>query len=704
MLGVDALVPLSGAALTIGGWFVLGLGILATLPHGRVPRAVRCAAAFAIGAGSAALFLFVANQGLHLPLTPLLGRALLGTQLLCGTLLLSRSGQLARPTEGAVRAQLTHALQRLRAAPAHRTIILAAVGLFVALTWYERMVLPPLATDDLVYQLALAPRAFVAGGLSDQVGPTWPQWSVAYPPFYELQQLATFLVIGSTDERAIRPLLPIQLMLWVGVVWAIGARLGHPLCGLWGVLLLGVNPEWGESLVRNAEIPLLLGATLGTYGLVALCTKGRTDDAPSDLAAAALCGLGGGIAAFSKYNGLVLCLALLVSLVVLLHRARPRPGVQRPLRLAAVGCTVAGALALPVLVRNWLVFGNPTYPLLWETFGGTHTDLFARTATTYDPAGVLVVRLFAVTVLGSYVPLLLALGMLLVWSARRQPMAVLALPLLLYLLVFSAIPFRGSFIRYLAPLMGLIAPLAGAALGEILVPRTLGRWPRRHLVLPYLVLGLGIAIAAGALASVRHPEPYVMTALALGLLGTASIATSGIFASLHGALPPRLVGTGRRPALPSPRLALALTCLVLALPSLTVMATTFPPSGIEGAPDAVVLEDELGDDYRMWVYMNANLPDDATVVTFEPRTYYLHQRIIDGGSPELAATFGTNATVALQTARDVGVDYVLQTPWVDRVEAVRPLAQRSLLFHALDDPEAFLLIHQQGQVRLYALR
>ena len=115
------------------------------------------------------------------------------------------------------------------------------------------------------------------------------------------------------------------------------------------------------------------------------------------------------------------------------------------------------------------------------------------------------------------------------------------------------------------------------------------------------------------------------------------------------------------------------------------------------------LEAELGDDWRMWQWMNTHLPDDSVVVTFEPRTYYLQQQVIPGNSQLMADTFGTNTTVAVAAAKAAGAQYVLDTPWVRTVEVIRPPYERSLLVDALDDPGLCLLLHRKGQVRVFLL-
>src|SRR5581483_6541024 len=101
---------------------------------------------------------------------------------------------------------------------------------------------------------------------------------------------------------------------------------------------------------------------LAAWHLVALRRSGRVNDA-------LWAGLAAGVAAGSKYHGLIF-LAAFALLVPVLTRQR------RGLALGLFGA--AAVVALPWYVRNWIVAGNPVYPFAAGVFGGRYLDSGSR--------------------------------------------------------------------------------------------------------------------------------------------------------------------------------------------------------------------------------------------------------------------------------------------------------------------------------------
>jgi hypothetical protein len=148
--------------------------------------------------------------------------------------------------------------------------------------------------------------------------------------------------------------------------------------GLWSCLaFVGVPVVLWESGTAYIDVSQGLMAGMGAlYGAELLTTGGSSHDRRRLVI---LSGLLLGLSAGSKYTGLVVLGALgvvaVARCVVLAFAKRNTPGTLGAVLRDVVAVTcLALVVCSPWYVRNYVQTGNPTYPFLYERFGGRGWD------------------------------------------------------------------------------------------------------------------------------------------------------------------------------------------------------------------------------------------------------------------------------------------------------------------------------------------
>jgi len=140
-----------------------------------------------------------------------------------------------------------------------------------------------------------------------------------------------------------------------------------------------------------------------------------------------------------------------------------------------------------------------------------------------------------------------------------------------------------------------------------------------------------------------------------------------------------------------------------------VAADRFPPR--EVAVDLnlipqdpqIFLAAQLGDDWRMWAWINANLALDTVLLTFEARLFYLERTVVFGSDHVLLPTYSMSLADAVMFVRNLGIRDILDSPWSHNPDVIRIFWQRSVIFQNLDNRSFFQPIHAEGQVVVYAI-
>lgn len=372
---------------------------------------------------------------------------------------------------------------------------LAAFGLTVVL---PMALTPPVSTDALVYHLTLPKWYIEAGGLV-----ALPRFALAAFPAQMEMLYAWLLLLG--HPGAAKLLHFATGLAAAGLAGAAAARRSSPWSG-WSaaavllttpVVLLNMSWAW-------------LDAALGLFVLVGtLELLGLAEDPRPGRAVRA--GLYWGMALGLKYTA---PLYLAVALPVCLWPIPPRSS-RRALVAGLVVVAVAAVLVSPYLVRNALIYGNPTHPLASTLWGRgdeapydhvldaveprSEAGDFVRGAVSYalwpawfdDNPGVL--YLLALPVL-AFVPL--------PGGARR-----------LYLvggvcMLVLSVGFGGS-VRYQIPAFCLLAVPIGCWLGGWWQAGGARRWVAAGLLLL-------VALSNGTVLALHNREMFDPVPVALG--------------------------------------------------------------------------------------------------------------------------------------------------------------------------------------------
>lgn len=273
---------------------------------------------------------------------------------------LCTAGQTAKPVRLAL-ADLRTIGAGARAARGWETLALAAILGFAAL-WLATVIAcyPPRGVDDLVYHLPPIYQAAQDHRLS--ILPLQLRNHFAFPLNGELTFLWVVLLAGST--RWVDAPQAVFAVLGIAAVYALGRQLGLAprgaglAAGLFGAMPVVLLQATTDYIDLIANVWLLAAA-------VALLRYERS----GCRMALGLGGLATGLLLGSKYMMLPLALALaaLAGVAVL----RRESGAARRAGAAALFALPAGAACAYWYVRNWILLGNPFYPLPVRVFGRT---------------------------------------------------------------------------------------------------------------------------------------------------------------------------------------------------------------------------------------------------------------------------------------------------------------------------------------------
>lgn len=215
---------------------------------------------------------------------------------------------------------------------------------------------PPTSGDAIAYHLT-APKEWLAAG---RIFPIWWDWNTFQPFSTEFHEALGQALWNGRAAMVVAALLGVFSVCCVyGLARELAGRTAAVVAALvWVAQGMFVWVSTGGFV----DLALAGFVALAAWHLVALHRSGRSTDA-------LWAGLAVGIAAGTKYHGLIFLavFALLVPVLARQHRG-----------LALGLFSLAAAVALPWYVRNWIVAGNPLYPFAAGVFGGKYLDAGSR--------------------------------------------------------------------------------------------------------------------------------------------------------------------------------------------------------------------------------------------------------------------------------------------------------------------------------------
>lgn len=407
-----------------------------------------------------------------------------------GNLIVAWPGLLQAPAR--VRHGWAAARAALRAAPRGVAVVIALLALATGAALLGALT-PPHHFDALAYHLA-APQRFLQTG---RIAPL-PDVLFANLPLGVELLFGLGLAFGSDTFAQVLHLAfggLTALTLWSlarryfdgATAWlACAIFLATPLVIVW-------------SRVANVDLPLAAFLLLTLLALLRAGDPGLAT--PAATRWALLAGAFGGTALATKYQALFA--VPLLGLLALADALRARRGWREPLARGAAFWGAAIAIAAPWYLKNWILLGNPLWPLF---AGGRDFDSLAVELTGYFADGMTI--------------------------SPRTPLGYLLLPVAAYL--------RGSIEQRFV----ILSPLFPLALGACFLPRRralacpllmsaalIAGWAQGFQELRYLLpvcAPLSLAAAAVLRALARRPVPRRLTLPALAVAALITLALTAL--------------------------------------------------------------------------------------------------------------------------------------------------------------------------------
>jgi len=420
-------------------------------------------------------------------------------------------------------------------------------------------VAPPFEYDELEYHL---------GALADyqRAGHIAFLRHNFYSNLPQLTEMLYLLAMTTTSDIAAKLLHWLFGLLGAGAVYGVARQLWSRRVGLVAAALFYCTP-FVQDLSRTARVDLATAffATLAFGGLIVWSEEFHRDGPGRDRTWVRLSALAAGAAVATKWTAIPVVVIPAIFLLAVRRQFRPIPAY----------CLMAAVVVLPWLLKNWLLTGNPVYPLFYAWF--PHSSWSAQQAA--------------------------------VFAARHYPKfngeAVGQLVLL---------PWNFSFVEAGAvPLLLMTAPLL------LLVPRVEATVARR-------VGGLFVAAYAGWFCLTFRPWRFLFPAFGLA-------AVIGAFAMERLQREPSVRITVRVAV----GLVLAISLMTLALndfvdvqdPGRMPPRMNFVTYALgQFSRDAFVAQMGRGV-LEPIIWMNQNLPSDAKVLYVgEARAYYAKQTVV----------------------------------------------------------------------------
>ncbi len=524
-------------------------------------------------------------------------------------------------------------------------------------TTAHNLMAPITETDATIYHAAAAKLWFLGRPAPPLLyGPSVGiEISANYPPLFPAVGAASYTVIGQFDDiylRAIPSILSVGLLL----VTFSYARWHSGRTAAWWVIVLVLGSPLVIMYMAWATNYILLGAL--TLLVVVYCDLGATSNRLSCWVAA---GAFAGLAVLTNFYG---WLAYGIAIVAILVWTRTRFGVIS----FGVFALTAAVVSSPWLVRNWVLLGDPIYPLAnaWFSGRGLVQPLWNASQTEIERS--------ALSVLGS-----------------GQGVGLFGHEL--------GIALESGYLLPVGLILGLAVGMWQSWLGD-----------KRST---YLML-----VVAAFILTVLAPGWYWLRAL-LPLIPIAAVLTGRVFNfasdwAKRNNTAPGLSGFGAglwNSTLIATALISSITGLALAFagPNQQTWTTALPASTDHlqavrnlGSPTQQ-LATAFGGDYQSWQWLNAHMGPNDKVATFELRMYYFARPnnlfYLDG--IEAVPLLGLNSP---EQVRDYliahRVRYIMVPAWA---RDLHPAVNLLPLMTMLGEPGGFPTIVDWGNTAVYAV-
>ncbi|UCH38018.1 MAG: glycosyltransferase family 39 protein [Candidatus Bathyarchaeota archaeon] len=557
-----------------------------------------------------------------------------------------------RPTENIAHTRDTSILPK--------PLLLALISAFFILLFfifYHSLLFPIVNWDSLTEFAYLGTLFFEEGTIPLITGGTLGIHSSAnYPPLVPTLYTWFYLFSGGIHEGLAKAVSPIFCSITALTTFLFVRRMYNSNEIAWSSVFFLVSTPivMFVSMDCLADAPFMFYFSSSIYFLYISMTKERLKY-PAVIAS----GLLGGLCAWTKYNGLFLIPVVCSILFVDCWYTRRKPVLERDTwKLFGIFLFSFAVFGFGWYLRNWILTGNPVYPLLYSIFGGKNIDpwLFetgfnGHFAKIREVAGLSftlpngLLSFFTIFIkpspyealdLGPFLGSFLLLAIFFIRRKSQRSDVFLLSWSLSYLLLWRFT--TSTFLRYLVVVIPALAILSGNALIQLHV---------RYKSIK------------------QNLTKQILLSLTFFLI-------------LCGFCLPTLINVTRgykTPAFSAP----------------TISSDEFLQRHFLGVWDAIN-------------YINQLTPDDAIILTYDHSvSYYLTRRLLFVDEPQLKPLhIGHSNEEILSLLHDYNVTHILLVNR-DFRQQYFPLFTQSTLYSFLDDSWAFTKVLDVFPAELYAV-
>jgi 4-amino-4-deoxy-L-arabinose transferase-like glycosyltransferase len=240
------------------------------------------------------------------------------------------------------------------------------IGLVLFLSFYQALFAPVVNADATVYHAVMPSITYRYHALPLIAGQSLGlEMSSNYPPMYSALCGYYYIQVGGVEDFYLKALSPVMALLIVLVVFKIGKLIGGVTYGKISAFLLSATSLFIlYSIFATCYMTYVFFVAASLLFMLLALTKGRSEYW-------VICGVFYGFSLLSHYQALLLAPVFLAVFFYLLLRRESR---WTSLKYSVPVLAISGVWYL----RNFILLGNPVFPLFYELFGGRYVDPVIR--------------------------------------------------------------------------------------------------------------------------------------------------------------------------------------------------------------------------------------------------------------------------------------------------------------------------------------
>lgn len=605
-----------------------------------------------------------------------------------------------------------------------RICFLVTIIVLLCLIFYKAIFFPVVKYEAMHYTAYIPKLIYYHREIPSQVGTSFMEVVNAYPMQFNVIVAWFYIFTDSFNDVYGRLLPPVYGIFILIITYKLSLALhrNNKMAVFSALALIGMYKFSEIMIFLNREILFVCCSLLSFYYLV-LFFKSKL----YRLSFIFSSGIFLGLACWTRLNGLYFAVILLFLLVALHFKGT--------CKLSEIMVFLIGLIALGsiIYIRNWIFFNNPIYPFF---FGGKNFDewMYNKLASRYLVYGVLsfgkypanpqwlLLSLEEIWLKISPIPLLFSLIFLLKYPKRNdktlEESVILMLSVCFFIIWYlTLIGPRHDSTVYLGPFFPIMAIITSKELTSI------------HKENKYLYIVSTVTLFLYILTRIplhwfypldmkyilrfrqnkwQYLSPMILISI-YSLLVRLNYLKSTNFNYLLSRIPLRwfypfykkyMNRFGQMKRLYQ-KILIPILLFSLIIPGLMSIYITKAPLFYPLNREEIIKRN-LGEDlYKTFEWSNDNIPENAKILTFETRLYYLEREVLPADSQLVKRIYQTDSLIeGLQTLKDLNTTHVMINPFWE----THPLWYSSIIIRNINEKECFTLIYQSGEVLLFEIR